>query len=81
MSSAAVVIGALRVNSANFEPYCFPFVYIAGNQFPFGDQERSTMRVGWSVSLVNVYMSRGMRFPTMWHFDKCRLIRASAASF
>ena len=21
------------------------------------------------------HMSRGMRFPTMWHFDKCRLIK------
>ena len=27
-----------------------------------------------------VYMSRDMRFPTMWHFDKCRLRRACAAS-
>ena len=26
-------------------------------------------------------MSRGMRFPTMWHFDKCRLRRACAVSF
>ena len=26
-------------------------------------------------------MSRCMRFPTMWHFDMCRLGRASAASF
>ena len=26
-------------------------------------------------------MSRGMRFPTIWHFDKCRLRRACAASF
>ena len=27
------------------------------------------------------YMSHDMRFSTMWHFDKCRLRRASAASF
>ena len=27
------------------------------------------------------YLSRGMRFPTIWHFVKCRLGRASAASF
>ena len=27
------------------------------------------------------YMSRGMRFPTIWHIDKCRLGRASAAFF
>ena len=26
-------------------------------------------------------MSRGMGFPTMLHFDMCRLRRASAASF
>ena len=26
-------------------------------------------------------MSRDMRFPTMWHFDKCILRRACAASF
>ena len=26
-------------------------------------------------------ISQCMRFPTMWHFDMCRLGRASAASF
>ena len=26
-------------------------------------------------------MSRDMWFPTMWHFDKCRLKRACAVSF
>ena len=25
---------------------------------------------------AEIQMSRGMRFPTMWHFDKCRLGRA-----
>ena len=30
----------------------------------------------WTIS----DMSRGMRFPTMWHFDMCRHGRASAAS-
>ena len=30
---------------------------------------------------VGTYMSRGTWFPTMWHFDKCRLRRACAASF
>ena len=30
---------------------------------------------------VGIYMSRDMRFPTMWHFDKFRLRRACAASF
>ena len=28
-----------------------------------------------------VYLSRCMRFPTMWHFDKCRLRRACTTSF
>ena len=27
------------------------------------------------------HMGRGMRFPTIWHFDKCRLGRASTAFF
>ena len=30
---------------------------------------------------VDKQLTRGMWFPTMWHFDKCRLIRACAASF
>ena len=43
-------------------------------------------RVGESVfsfchSISLYYMSRGMRFPTIWQFNKCRLGRASAASF
>ena len=29
---------------------------------------------------MKTYMSQCMRFPTMWHFDMCRLRRASAAS-
>ena len=28
-----------------------------------------------------IHMSRDMRFPTMWYFDKCRLRRACAASY
>ena len=27
------------------------------------------------------YIKNGMRFPTMWYFDICRLRRASAVSF
>ena len=27
------------------------------------------------------HMSSDIRFPTMWHFDKCRLIWACAGSF
>ena len=29
----------------------------------------------------NVQLSHDMRFPTMWHFDKCRLTGACAATF
>ena len=28
-----------------------------------------------------LHLSLDMRFPTMWHFDKCRLRSAYAASF
>ena len=38
----------------------------------------STTNIGVKLHL---YLSRDMRFPTIWHFDKCRLGRASAASF
>ena len=31
-------------------------------------------------AIVSIQLRRGMRFPTMWHFDMCRLGRASAAS-
>ena len=34
-----------------------------------------------SISQMSSYMSRDIRFPTMWHYDKCRLRRAYAASF
>ena len=30
---------------------------------------------------IKIDMSRDMRFPTMWYFDKCRLRRACVASF
>ena len=36
---------------------------------------------GGIMNKINLKMSRGMRFQTMWHFDKCRLRRASASSF
>ena len=35
----------------------------------------------WLVTGLFSYMRHGMRFPTMWHFDKFRLSRACAASF
>ena len=35
----------------------------------------------WCDKLELLNLSQCMRFPTMWHFDKCRLGRASAASF
>ena len=34
-----------------------------------------------SVPAAGTQVSRGMRFPTMWHFDFCKFRRASAASF
>ena len=35
-----------------------------------------------NIDLEEIYkMSRGKRFPTMWHFDMNRLRRACAASF
>ena len=39
--------------------------------------------VAWYSLLHSLYfdMSQCMRFPTMWHFDMCRLRLASAASF
>ena len=30
---------------------------------------------------MSLQLSQSMRFPTVWHFDMCRLGRASAASF
>ena len=30
---------------------------------------------------TEIHMTRDMRFPTMWHFDMCRLVPAPAASF
>ena len=37
--------------------------------------------LGFPCQLFILCMCRDMWFPTMWHFDKCRLIRACAASF
>ena len=33
------------------------------------------------ITILYILLSRDMRFPTMWHFDMCRLRRACAASF
>ena len=33
------------------------------------------------IKLSKLNLSQYMRFPTIWHFDMCRLERASAASF
>ena len=35
----------------------------------------------FSCSYMRISLSLDMRFPTMWHFHKCRLRRACAASF
>ena len=37
--------------------------------------------VTWGLLGVMLYLSCDMWFPTMWHFDKCRLRRACTASF
>ena len=43
---------------------------------------RSVLGKGYTqVINEQKYLSRGMRFPTMWHFDMCRFRRASASSF
>ena len=33
------------------------------------------------LNVFYIYLSREMWFPTMWHFDKCRLRQACAAPF
>ena len=33
------------------------------------------------IVVSQMKLSRDMRFPTMWHFDKCRFRQAYAASF
>ena len=35
----------------------------------------------WRILQKTIDLSRGVRFPTIWHFDKCRLGRVSAAFF
>ena len=51
-------------------------VYFKGPTFPV------CVCVGGGPMFIpmKTYMSQCMRFPTMWHFDMCRLRRASAAS-
>ena len=49
--------------------------------FVKGESEINKSRF-WNLQRIVWYnMSRGIWFPTMWHFDKCRLRRACAASF
>ena len=33
------------------------------------------------IHAFHLHLDQNMRFPTMWHFDMCRLGRASDASF
>ena len=40
-----------------------------------------TIRVISHIDIFNEIMGNDMRFPTIWTFDKCRRIRACAASF
>ena len=51
-------------------------------QFPDPNEDftgQTCTATGWGS--VSKYLSRDMWFPTMWHFDKCRLRRACAAFF
>ena len=70
---------------------CFMFVIGSYNLFDIGLSLFSLtcidylLRGGswltWKIgSKLRNHMSRGMRFPTMWHSDKCRLRRACVAS-
>ena len=43
-----------------------------------GDKHGSQRPLKWKLVTGKLQMSRGMWFPTMWHFDKCSLGRASA---
>ena len=81
LSSATVVIDALRVNSE------FMIMFIQGplSSMKMGDNNACTFvmtgKNDWSISSDDKYkMSRGTWFPTMWQFDMCRLRRARAAS-
>ena len=47
----------------------------------FQDESSSLMQEGGENVCAFSQMSRDMLFPTMWHFDKCKLRRACAASF
>ena len=50
-------------------------------QFGKEDGSAGPLYTGKAFLLKTHYMSRDMWFPTMWHFDKCRLRPACAASF
>ena len=41
----------------------------------------STFANGHVATDADYDLSHDMRFPTMWHFDKCRLRQACAAPF
>ena len=41
----------------------------------------TVFNVGCKLGCSPAQMSRDMRFPTMWHFDKPRLKQANVASF
>ena len=45
------------------------------------EEELKQMVKTVDVDGKRLLLSRGMRFPTIWHFDKCRLRRACAASY
>ena len=49
----------------------------------FTSQKAGVLSGAWLLKhILHIFkLSQCMRFPTIWHFDMCRLRRASAASF
>ena len=58
---------------------CSFFQKLHWSKFCYARNENSTSQNFKEVS-TSIYMSHNSRFPAMWHFDKCRLRRACAAS-
>ena len=61
--------------------YLFIVSLIIGWGFVFSLQCVIVAFPGHAHLFLKYYLSRDVCFPTMWHFDKCRLRLACAASF
>ena len=76
-----------RLGRLRFEPWLQPFVdiipgYFANNEDP--DEIRNASECGISSAsalFAEIQNEQWHEISTMWHFDMCRLGRASAASF